>query len=430
MRHWLMLLSLLCSIGPSARADVQGLTLLDAVQSESRAFRSLEPPILGDDGAAYWSAYFSDEPGYWRLESESGTLASETRTVIEAGDFPLSGRPTDARGPVVLLSGSYYVHAPAAPGGFEGTGAIYSYPGLSRLVYFGSTFPGFTSDPVGLQVWSHAFLDADNSVVFQMQRATIVPEFTYAICRATGGAIAILVQTGVTVVPGGDGGAFTVLRNPIVDGGVILFYGKGGGRRGVYQLVGGVISIVVDDQTTLPGNSSPTFITDHGNVLFANDGLDVALVAFGGVWKRIDGQWSRIVAHGEPIPNGTGEFGSFRSPAIRDGKVVFHGGPYNHYGYTTGIYADAFGGVTRVVDLSTPFVHDFPRDFIVAEGGRWFDGTDIAFAVQGSESGIGLDGLWRAIYRTTLVPEPARALASATAFAALAAIRRRRSHVS
>jgi hypothetical protein len=429
MRRWLWLLSLLAFFGPSARADVQDLTLLDQVQAEGVFLPSLSAPILGDNGAAYWSARIDYELGGELLKGESGTLATETRTITEAGDFPLNDEPSDARGPVVLLSGTYFEPAPGS--GFWQTGAIYSYPGLSRLVYFGSTFPGFTSDPVGLQVSSRAYLDVDNSVVFQMRRATTFPNFIYTICRATGGAIAILVQTGVTVVPGGDGGAFTLLQKPIVDGGVILFYGEGGGRRGVYQIVGGVITTVVDNQTTLPGNASPAFILDQSDVMFANDGLDVALVltdlSGGGVWKRIANQWTRIVAINTPIPSGTGNFFQLFSPAIRDGKVVFLGGRDNQFAppLQNGIFTDAFGGVTRVVDLSTPFLHEMPHDFVVAEG-RWFDGTDITFAVQGTAF---VDD-WRAIYRATPVPEPANAVASATAFATLAAIRRRRSHVS
>lgn len=213
-----------------------------------------------------------------------------------------------------------------------------------------------------------------------------------------------------------------------LDGGVILFYGEGGGRRGVYQIVGGGLTAVIDNQTVLPGNVSPVAIFDASDVSFANDALDVALVlteSNGGVWKRISGQWSRIIANNAPIPNGSGIFFHFYSPAIRCGKVVFLGGRDNPFALPlqSGIYTDAFGGVVPVVDLSTPFAYPDPHDFVVAEGGRWFDGTDIAFAV---ESRTGED--WRALYRATPVPEPGPMLAGITDLlvAASRRVRRRR----
>ncbi len=421
--RWLVLLLLFCS---TARADVEGLTLLDQIQEEGLFLPSLSVPIVGDNGAVYWNARIDYEVGGNLLKNESGNLGSDPRTITEPGDFPLLGAPSDARGPVVLLGGTFF--EPAGGGGFQQTTAIYLYPGLTRLVYFGSTFPGFTSDPVGLQVTNRGFLDIDNSVVFSMRRATTFPNFIYTICRATGGAISVLVQSGITTVPGGNGGAFTLVVRPVVDGGVILFYGEGGGRKGVYQIVGGVITTVVDNQTTLPGNASPAFILDSSDVAYVNDGLDVAFVltdlSGGGVWKRINNQWSRIVAINTPIPNGTGNFFALNSPAIRDGKVVFLGGRDNQFvpPLQNGIYTDAFGGVTRVVDLATPFLYELPHYFVVADGGRWFDGTDIAFSVQGDD----FVEDWRALYRATPVPEPASALAIAIASATLAAIRRRR----
>jgi hypothetical protein len=426
LRYCLLLLALLLPFAPTARADVENLTLLDQVQLEGVHLPSLSEPILGDNGAAYWHARIDYSLGGSLLKNESGILLSDARTGVEAGDWPLQDRPTDARGPVVLLSGTYF--EPADGGGYAGTGAIYMYPGLTRLVYWNSIFPGFTNHPIQLQVTSRGFLDIDNSVVFLMRRATTFPNFNYTICRETGGAIAILAQTGVTTVPDGDGGTFTLFQRPTVDGGVILFYGEGGGRRGVYQMVGGVVTKVVDNQTTLPGNASPAFILGQGDVAFANDGLDVALVlrelSGGGVWKRIDGQWTRIVAINTPIPNGVGNFFDLNLPAIRDEKVVFLGGRDNQFvpPLQNGIYTDAFGGVTRVVDLSTPFLHEMPHDFVVADGGRWFDGTDISFAVQGTA----FVEDWRALYRATPVPESGTAAAGALALAMLLAIRQSR----
>jgi hypothetical protein len=413
----LLLLVLLVPL--RASAGVEGLTLLDEVEGAGVFLPDLSAPVLSDNGAAYWRASVDYELGGSRLMSESGARATDARTLAEAGDFPLFDKPTDARGPNVLLSGVYYEPAPSS--GYYQTGAIFQFPGLTRLVYFGSEFPGFASDPVGLQITSRAFFDGDYSVVFLMRSVTTLPNFDYALCRALGGLIAILARTGVTVVPGGDGGAFTLIQKPVVDGGVILFYGEGGGRRGVYQLVGGVITAVADNQTILPGNTGPLTILDSGDVSFANDGLDVALAVDGfggGVWKRVGGQWSRIVAHNTPIPGGTGNFFYLVAPSIRGGKVVFQGGRNNPFAppLQAGLYTDAFGRVTPIVDLATGFVRAAPTSFAVAEGGRWFDGTDVAFAVQGDA--------WRELYRGTPVPEAGGAAAGAAALFAVAQLRR------
>ena len=79
-----------------------------------------------------------------------------------------------------------HLHGADRGGGYSQTAAIYSHPRLSRLVYFGSEFPGVISDPVGLQVTSRTFFDVDHSVVFTMRRATTFPNFIYTICRETG----------------------------------------------------------------------------------------------------------------------------------------------------------------------------------------------------------------------------------------------------
>lgn len=224
MRTWLLLFPLLLA-SAGARAGVENLELLDVAEGEIFSLNALTPPVLGANGTAYWHAAIDYELGGSTLESDAGTLATDTRTQIEPGDWPLQGRPTDVFGSSVLLLGVYF------PDIFQSTAALFSYPGFTRLLYYGSAFPGFTSDPTGLQV-SSGLYDGDGSIVFGMRRATTFPNFTWTICRLDGAGITILAQSGVTAVPEAGGATFSLIRNPVVSGGVILFYGEGGGRRG------------------------------------------------------------------------------------------------------------------------------------------------------------------------------------------------------
>lgn len=427
MRSSLPLSLLLSALALAGPARAEQLTLLDEAHLATGESSGLSAPVIDDTtGTAYWKKYIDFELGGSQLKSSSGgVIATDARTTSMVGDFPLNVFPTDAHAGSVLLLGHYL--EPANPGYYQ-TNAIYAYPGLARLAYFGSSFPGFTSDAVGLQVLAWPLYDGTGGAVFPMRRATTFPNFRYAICRTTNGAsIEILASTDTTVVPGGDGGLFTLMDRPIPSGGRILFYGEGGGRRGVYQLEGGTVTTIVDNQTVLPPNVGPVPIFNGQGVVYAIDGNDVAIVLTdfgGGVWKRVGGVWSRLIARNDPIPGGTGLLFDLGRVAIRDGIVAFQGGRNNQFAppLQSGLYTDKFGAVTPIVNLETSYGADVPTTYEVREGGRWFDGSDVVFAVDGQQ--------WRALYRATLVPEPTHALASAAAIATLAAIRRRRGHVS
>lgn len=204
--------------------------------------------------------------------------------------------------------------------------------------------------------------------------------------------------------------------------GVILFYGEGGGRRGVYQLASGSITTVVDDQSVLPGKSSPVPILDSSDVAFANDGSDVVIglrQTGGGVWKRVAGTWSLVALQSDPMPRGSGIFYDFPAVAIRDGIAAFMSRRDNAFlpPRDSGIYTDDGGHVRAVASLLGDFEAEAFLDFYVAEGGRWFDGADVVFALRKEVEG--------AYYRA--VPEPAAALAWTAAITSLCVLRRRRS---
>ncbi len=418
MRCVVLSLLLVSTLSLAASARAQQLTLLDEAHLASGESSGLTPPVIDDvTGAIYWRKYIDFTLGGFLLKvSPGGVIAMDEPIPGDVGDFPLAEFPSDAHAGDVLLIGRFVV----ANVGFGN--AIYAYPGLGRIAYYGSTFPGFTSDPSELQILLPALYDGEGGIVFPMRRLA-GPVFRYAICRTAGsGDIEILASTDTTIVPGGDGGLFTLMNRTIPSGDKILFYGEGGGRRGVYQLEGGVVTTVVDNGTVLPPNVAPATLFNAQDVNFAIDGTDVAIVLTdigGGVWKRVGGQWSRVIAINAAIPGGTGLMFDLGRVAIREGVVVFAGGRNNQFAppLQSGFYTDASGVVAPIVNLETDYGADVPTRFEVYDGGRWFDGAKIAFAAEG----VG----WRALYSAP-VPEPSSAIVGAISLATLAAIRRGR----
>ncbi len=386
-----------------ARAVGVTPTLLDEVSiaGGSLTASTLGIPVIDQTGTVYWSRRIDPSSGGNELLSSiSGVLAADARTQAQAGDFPLLGVAADARSGQVLLQGFFFEPSTSGSGGFFQTVGLYRYPGLTRLAYFNSAFPSFSSS-VDLQI-SAAEFDSDGSAVFQLRDVTNFLSIEYAICRVTGGVVTILARSGVTPVPGGVGETFTLFDSPVVNQGVVLFYGEalGIGRRGVYQINNGTISVVVDNTTILPGNTSPAFILDKSDVSFSNEGTDVAVAlraSGGGVFKRVGGAWSRVIASNAPIPGGVGVFFDFFGPAIRNGKVLFLGFRNNTFSppVEAGIYTDAGGAVDRIVDLTDDFGASTPSFLEIARGGRFFNGIEIAFAARSASS-------WRGVFRMTV----------------------------
>lgn len=414
-----LLLPLLVALSPALAAGQSAweLTPLGDVRHEE-PFHLMTPPVIGNGGTAYWNQRIDPETGGHELHAApGGLLASDSRQTVEEGDFPLFGAPADAGGGSLLLLGTYFHDLPP-PDGFAQTSAVYQFPGLTRIASFLDSYPGFTSNEK-LQITGMPAFDGSGGVVFTIRQLTVFPDYRSALVRASGG-MTILAESGVTLVPGAGGATFDLIARSTASEGVILFYGEGGGRRGVYQWSGGVLSTVVDNQTVLPPNASPVSILQDTDVDFANQGQDIAFVlrSFGGgVWKRIDGVWSRAVAHNDPIPGGQGKFFDLGAPAIRDGVLAFWGGRDNQFSppKQAGLYTDRGGPLHPIVNLEADFGGDVPTRIDVIRG-RWFDGTEAVFAAEGDA--------FRTVYRATPVPEPTGA--AAAALAALATLARRR----
>ncbi len=399
-----------------ARASDYDLVELDTV-SPSETTVNLRGPILSDGGDAYWTRRNDAEDADLLAKDPGGVIATvPDLPPSTTGDVPLKYAPTDEHAGSLVLGGNLLI--PAVPVGQQQLNAYYVYPGFTRVMDYTVPVTGFPNDPTFTVPEFPPFFDQDGSIVFLLRDGTNFANLRHAICRLSGSAVSILVEQNVTLMPGGAA-VFTKVLAPTVSKGVILFYGEGGGRRGVYQLAGGSIQTVVDDQTVLPPNPTAISILDASDVMFANDGEDVAIAlreGTVGVWKRVGGIWSQLAVRNDPMPGGSGIFYDFVAVAIRDGVAAFASRRVNPFllPRDAGIYTDAGGRLHAAASLVADFSAEAATELVVAGGGRWFDGTDVVFAAENSS--------WGGFYRA--VPEPAPMLGAGAVIASLLTIRR------
>jgi hypothetical protein len=353
-------------------------------------------PVLSPQGVSYWLERLPGDTGD-QLNSSSGIVATETRTLSELGHWPVY-YPMDALNGNLLNAGRWFI--PGSSGGFNITPAIYEN-GATQLVYYGSTIPGITTTSQVQVVLGN--YDQDGSVVFQAQRLAIGSDQFTAICRTTGSAITVLVKSGLTPIPGGSGGAkFSLVWGPTVNKGVVTFYGESGTRRGLYQFNGSSVTEVLSNSTKFPPTGTFPSVNSFSAIAYANDAMDVA-VAFtdisGGVYKRVGGKWSTIAKTSTPIPDGVGNFFTFGSVAIHSGQVAFQGGRNNVFSppVQSGIFIECGnGGYETVINLSDDFGEHSPTSLLTIFGGRWWHGNKMAIA--------GYSGNWRGVCDVTVAP--------------------------
>jgi hypothetical protein len=212
-----------------------------------------------------------------------------------------------------------------------------------------------------------------------------------------GGSLNVVADES-TPIPGGSGN-FGGFNDPSIGDGNVAFRGSlasDGYMPGIYSQVGGVLNVVADTSTPIPGGSSNFggFSGDpsisSGNVAFrgslASDG-DMP-----GIYSRVGGALNVVADTGTPIPGGSSNFGGFfGDPSISGANVAF-GGAMGGDGYMPGIYTHVGGSLNFVADTSTS-IPGGAGNFGAFQGGPAISGDHVAFRAS-----MGDDGYMPGIY--------------------------------
>jgi PEP-CTERM motif len=224
-----------------------------------------------------------------------------------------------------------------------------------------------------------------------------------------GGSLNVVADRN-TAIPGGTGN-FAVFRNfPSLNNESVAFIGGSVGQLGVYTNLGGVLNVVANTNTPIPGGTGN--FTGFGRFTSLNNGT-LAFQGFGaakqqGIYSNLNGVLNLVANTNTPIPDGTGNFTGFYDPSwLNNGTVAFLG-----LGSTgqKGIYANLNSTLTKVIDLSDLLDGKTISDLSFSTEG--LSGSQIAFQAiftDGSE-GIFLTDGGSQFPPQTSVPEPSSAL--------------------
>ncbi len=217
---------------------------------------------------------------------------------------------------------------------FEGTainprGGIYTDIGGPLRPVATTSTPG----PNGVGTFSSAFLPSiDNgSVAFRgkirLSDGTPVAEGIYL---ETSGTIVAVAETG-TPAPGGgmfNGFDSSGLAKPSLDAGNVAFEARTTSAGfGVFLSTGGVLSLIANDNTPIPGGMTTFFILgapslSGDNVAFSGTAAGNSPV-FGGVYARIGGTLGLVADSATMAPGGTTTFYEPGSPVLDGEDIAF-----------------------------------------------------------------------------------------------------------
>jgi hypothetical protein len=219
----------------------------------------------------------------------------------------------------------------------------------------------FTYTPIPGDVQEHLKIDGDHVAFTGFNEG-------FGLYQYFGGALTTVATT-ATPVPGGDGGNFRGFDSPWIDGQSVVFASppdQSASLKGIYKSIEGVLSAVVDTNTTMPGTPLkfryllyPTISDD----VISFVGYDSTLNQQG-VYRSEGGGLQVVATLSTLAPGGTQAFTDFYGPPIRDGNsTVFRA----DVATTTGLFRETHGVIEAVfAPLSQVPIANQPGELLVA----------------------------------------------------------------
>jgi len=187
------------------------------------------------------------------------------------------------------------------------------------------------------------------------------------------------VAGSATPIPNGPGN-FRFMDQPSICGENIAFGGSSQEpfwHTGIYIEKSGSLSAIVDTNTVAPEGGG-TFSRASGISPGGLDGDDVVFKGSAstgyGIWTSIDDVLAMVADVNTTIPNGRGNFTSFKAPVMSEGAVAFSA--------SGGIYTTLGGTLEAVADAST-LIPEGIGNFSAFESAVSMDGDTVAFGGHG-----------------------------------------------
>jgi hypothetical protein len=205
-----------------------------------------------------------------------------------------------------------------------------------------------------------------------------------------------------TPIPGGTGN-FTRFLHPSLSNGIVTFIGfrdsDDVSQAGIYTNQGGLLNAIADTNTAIPGGTGnftnfTSLTSENGSVAFIGERREIVSKppSEQGIYTNLGGSLKAIADLNTPIPNGTGNFTSFRSVSLNKGNIAFLGTNSS----SQGIYTTLGGSLTKVIATGDSLdgktvsssVPQFDQGLLL--GSKSFSGNQIAFSVGFTDGSQGI----------------------------------------
>jgi hypothetical protein len=338
---------LLVAAGPAAAEPITFQTIADThtpIPGGTGTFNFFTFPAIDGLRVAFQGADREGQRGIYTSTDGILSVRYDRQTPVPAGSGTFSDftRPALAGGSMVFVGS-----------GTAGQLGVYTDIGgsLLRVADLSTPIPGGTGTFTSFSAkYGTPVLDG-TSVAFGAAGSGSQA----GIYRWTGGGLNVVADTS-TLQPGG-GGPFQNLSCASIDGPRVAFFGSrpipGGFREGLYLAEGGLLSVVADTTTAVPGGmgtfagfGAPSLVGD--TVVFVGEDSVSGLL---GIYSWRAGQLSVLYDTTTLVPDGVGTFTMFGFEVSVDGsQVAFFG--IDSAG-TPGIFANLGGSLLKVLDSNT-----------------------------------------------------------------------------